>query len=83
MSEIGDIYKAVRENEQAERQARLERNAWNYNVANWTVHTPYHWGRFINGKKLDFWPSRDKWMYNGKVRVGGLADWLKALGEPL
>lgn len=81
MSEIGDMYRAVREDDQEERHARLARNQEVYDQANWTVHTPYHWGRLVRGKKLDFWPTKDKWMYEGQVRVGGLDNWLKARGE--
>lgn len=59
-----------------------------YNPDNWIVHGPYHWGRWIKctdgvERKLDFWPSKDKWMFGGRVRVGGLDSWLEGLGLPL
>lgn len=81
MSEIGEMYKALRQNEQASRELQRVENLRNHTSTDWIQHTPYHWGRWVDGKKLDFWPSRDKWMYDGKVRVGGLADWLKERGE--
>ena len=38
----------------------------------WTKHTKYHWSRLLNGKRLDYWPSRKKWQYNGKVQRGNV-----------
>lgn len=36
----------------------------------WTKHTPYHWSRILNGHRLDYWPSRKKYQYRGKVKRG-------------
>lgn len=36
----------------------------------WTVHTEYHWSRMVAGRRLDYWPSRKKFQYRGKVRRG-------------
>lgn len=36
----------------------------------WTKHTEFHWSRLVNGLKLDFWPSRNKFQYRGKVKRG-------------
>ena len=43
----------------------------------WFVHTPYHWSRMVNDKRLDYWPSKDKWMYEGKTMVGDVDDFIK------
>lgn len=37
---------------------------------NWTKHTPYHWSRMINGERLDYWPSRKKFQWRGRVMRG-------------
>jgi hypothetical protein len=36
----------------------------------WEKHTEFHWSRIVAGKKLDYWPSRKKFQYLGKVRRG-------------
>lgn len=36
----------------------------------WAKHTEYHWSRTVNGKRLDYWPSRKKWQYEGRVTRG-------------
>ena len=36
----------------------------------WTKHTEFHWSRTLAGHRLDYWPSRKKFQYRGKVRRG-------------
>lgn len=48
--------------------------------AGWTQHTAYHWSRYVNGKKLDYWPSRRKFQYDGKVVSGDVTAFLRAEG---
>jgi hypothetical protein len=36
----------------------------------WTKHTEYHWSRFILGERLDYWPSRKKYQWRGKIQRG-------------
>lgn len=36
----------------------------------WTKHSPYHWSRDLAGHRLDYWPSRKKFQYRGKVKRG-------------
>lgn len=36
----------------------------------WTKHTDYHWSRMVNGERLDYWPSRKKFQWRGKVQRG-------------
>lgn len=36
----------------------------------WTKHTEYHWSRMVDGQRLDYWPSRKKYRWKGKVVRG-------------
>lgn len=36
----------------------------------WTKHGEFHWSRLVNGLRLDYWPSRNKFQYRGKVKRG-------------
>ena len=47
--------------------------------AEWIQHSPYHWARDVNGKRLDFWPSKDKWSYDGKIYSGDVDDFITAI----
>ena len=39
-------------------------------VKGWEKHTPFHWSRMVDGERLDYWPSRKKWQYKGRIRRG-------------
>lgn len=45
----------------------------------WTRHTEFHWSRMINGERLDYWPSRKKFQFRGKVRRGSVQKFIKKL----
>ncbi len=36
----------------------------------WTKHTEHHWSRNVAGKRLDYWPSRKKFQFDGRVQRG-------------
>lgn len=36
----------------------------------WTKHTEHHWSRMVSGERLDYWPSRKKFQWRGKVQRG-------------
>ena len=36
----------------------------------WTKHTPWHWSRMVGDHRLDYWPSRKKFQYQGVVQRG-------------
>lgn len=36
----------------------------------WVRHTDWHWSRTVAGKRLDFWPSRKKFQFGGRVMRG-------------
>lgn len=53
-------------------RARFIAEAEKQDDGGWVKHTPYHWSREHNGKRLDFWPSRKKYQYEGVVRRGNV-----------
>jgi hypothetical protein len=53
----------------ADRQRFLE-EAHGADDGGWTKHTQWHWSRQIKGERLDYWPSRKKFMWRGKVYRG-------------
>lgn len=68
--EIWDIMKAYsREKFDADR-ARFLEDAVKADDGGWTKHTRYHWSRTVNGNRLDYWPSRKKYQFKGKVKRG-------------
>lgn len=66
MGDMGDIFRAWNEHEK-------ERKARNLSAADptgWKQHTTHHWSRFLDGDRLDYWPSRNKWQYRCRVMTG-------------
>ena len=74
MSDMGEYWRDMREFDK-------ERKAKNLAAADptgWTKHSQYHWSRQLNGKRLDYWPSRNKFQYDGgRVMVGDVLGFIR------
>ena len=68
MGDMGDDFRALK----AMKKEKREKNLANADKTGWTEHTEYHWSRQLNGKRLDYWPSRNKWQYNGSIMTGNV-----------
>lgn len=66
MNEITEMWAERRKADQEIRHARLAEA----DPEGWTKHTPYHWSRKLRGLRLDYWPTKHKFMYDGRVMVG-------------
>ena len=76
MGDVGEDYKALRELRAEKRKGNLE----SASKDGWHLHTEYHWSRTLNGKRLDYWPSRNKFQYDGKVMCGDVLAFIKKHG---
>lgn len=56
---------------------RKKRNLESASRDGWHIHTEYHWSRTLNGKRLDYWPSGNKFQYGGKVMCGDVDGFIK------
>lgn len=64
-------YEVFREIEK-QRKARRAKRLANTSDEGWSKHTDTHWYRMVDGEKLHYWPSANKWLYKGKYYRGGL-----------
>jgi len=78
--EIWDIIKEDRKQKFDGDRARFLAEAKAADDGAWTKHTEFHWSRMISGHKLDFWPSRKKFQYRGKVRRGDVYRFMEGKG---
>jgi hypothetical protein len=73
MSERDPIWDALKSNAKekfdADRASFLA-NAIRVDDGEWVKHTPHHWSRMVTGERLDYWPSRKKYQWRGKVQRG-------------
>lgn len=63
-----EIFDEIKKQKQERRAKRLASTS----DLGWSKHTETHWYRFIDGEKLHFWPSANKWLFKGKYYRGGL-----------
>lgn len=47
----------------------------------WVKHTKWHWSRFVDGDKLDYWPSRNKFQFRNKVQRGDVYAFIKEVAN--
>ena len=73
MGDMGDIFRAMKDTD----KERKKRNLENANPKGWTEHTEYHWSRTLQGKRLDYWPSRNKFQHNNKIMVGDVEGYIR------
>lgn len=81
MSDRDPIWDALKDHSKSKFEAdraRFFSDAQANDDGGWTKHTQYHWSRWISGSQLDYWPSRKKWRYRGKVQRGDVQKFIRA-----
>ena len=73
MSDMGEVFNAMREAD----KERRERNLNKFDPTGWNKHTEYHYSCLLNGKRLDYWPSRNRFQYNGRVMTGDVVGFIR------
>lgn len=73
MGDMAEDFKCLRQFN----KERKKRNLETANKEGWTIHAEYHWSRMLNGKRLDYWPSRNKFQYDGKVMCGDVSGFIR------
>lgn len=68
-----EAFKIMKEHHRQRRKKNLE----NADPTGWHQYTEYHWWCWLNGAKLQYWPSRNKFMYKGKVMVGDVDGFIR------
>lgn len=73
MGDLADDFRALKKHND-------ERKAKNLAAAcsdGWVVHTDHHWSRVLDGKRIDYWPSRKKFQYDGRVMCGDVNGFIR------
>lgn len=79
---IWDDIKAHKKEKFDNDRARFLANALQQDDGGWVKHTEFHWSRTVAGKRLDYWPSRKKWQYEGRVQRGDVQIFIKNKEQP-
>jgi len=73
MGDMAEVFRDMREMDKEQK----ERNLSKANPEGWTQHTEFHWSRDLAGSRLDYWPSRNKFQYRGKVMRGDVDGFIR------
>lgn len=57
-------------------QKKQEKSCIKVSKQEWHLYSPYHWSRTLNGKRLDYWPTKSKFQYDGKIVTGDVYDFI-------
>jgi len=49
----------------------------------WQVHTAWYYSKMLNGNRLDYWPSKNKYRYKGKTEIGDVFEFIKQNANPI
>lgn len=55
-----------------QRKERRNRRLSAADATGWSKHSDTHWWRMVDGEKMHWWPSANKWLYRGKYYRGAL-----------
>ena len=52
---------------------------WNEDplASGWKEHSQFHWSRVVNGKRLDYWPTKNKFQYDNVVQTGDVNEFIR------
>lgn len=79
MGDMREVFDAMREMDKERREDNLAKA----DPTGWEKHTDYHWSRTLDGKRLDYWPSKKKFQYDGRIHTGGIEGFIdKRLKQP-
>lgn len=76
MGDVGEDWRAHKEYLRGKRKDNLEREM-PLIMSGWTKHTEHHYSGMIGDKRIDYWPSRNKFMFSGRVMTGGIDGFIK------
>lgn len=85
MSDRDSIWDALKESSREKfdaDRARFLLDAKANDDGGWTKHSEFHWSRTLNGHRLDYWPSRRKFQYQGKVQRGDVMHFIRKEVKP-
>jgi len=85
MSDRDPIWDALKAHAKSKFDADRERFMAQANAdddGQWVKHTQHHWSRTVSGQRLDYWPSRKKYQFDGRVMRGDVMAFIRDKETP-
>ena len=73
---MGDMAEVFREMDKLDKERRY-RNLANADPTGWAIHTEWHWSRLLCGERVDYWPTKNKWRWLGKMYHGDIKGFIR------
>ena len=73
MGDMREVFDAMKDWD----RARKVKNLAAADPTGWTIHTEFHWSRDLAGHQLNYWPSRNKFQWRGKVMTGDVQGFIR------
>lgn len=73
--DMGEMYNDWKEIKQKRGQDKLKKAEKSKRP--WKKLTPWHWRIRLQGDPLDYWPTKAKWQWRGKMYVGDVEGFIK------
>jgi len=74
MGDMGEVFNAMKREDARRRERNLQSAT---DDGGWKKHTAYHWSRDLNGDRLDFWPSRNRFHFQGRTHTGDVRGFIR------
>ena len=66
---LGELWAGHKEHDRARRMANLAKAEKRVQL-HWKKHTEWHWSHMLNGERIDYYPTKNKFVHNRKVMHG-------------
>jgi len=73
MGDMGEVFNAMKQADKERRENNLDKA----DLSGFTKHTYYHYSMTLQEKRLDYWPSKNKWRWNNKTYHGNVQQFIK------
>lgn len=79
MGDMGEHFREADAFFKKRRKAHLDA----FDPEGWTKHSEHHYSRTLQGERLDYWPSRQKFRWKGKTHTGDVMGFIRNRDETL
>ena len=73
MGEMGEIWRALKASDARRKQKNLEKA----DLTGFTKHTEWHYSCALQGDRLDYWPTKNKWRWRNQNYHGDVQSFIK------
>lgn len=74
MGDMAEVFRDMTEADKQRRHANLK--AAQKSILPWTKHTDVHWSLDLQGDRLDYWPTKNKFRWRNKTYHGGVTGFI-------